>query len=300
MTLLLLAILPFALDDAPAILARLERLRFGDAPASRPATLAMRGHFQFTMGAQARDEPVNGPFEILFSGSKVCESMDYGSFGKMQRGSDGTAVWSVHPVTGVALVEGNGADTLKRMLEVTRGVTWRSVYVAAESAGTEMLDGRKHHVLRMKPEKGEPDRWWLDAESGLLTRWDVIISDMEGKPAPVHVEYEDWRTAAGALRPHREKVTMGTAVGVFVYDSIEANVDIPAERFAVPDAVTKAMEKDASKLGVQLQEHEEEHVATIRTKARREEVGRTLATLLPEVMAYLTDVHAKTTGPPFA
>lgn len=281
-----------------ALLERIDRARQATPGGRRPAAVSMRGRYTLKLGGAPVDKPWEGPIEIDFSGDRAYERMDYGERGLMQRGWSGGVTWETHPVWGVQVYEGDEEAVIRRCLESIYWPGWRTLYREGEVTGAETLNGRPQHVVRMTPHVGRPDVWHVDQETALPTRIDFVIS-WGGETSTIQVEFGDWRPVGGLVMAHREKTTMGTTVGDVVYESIVADAPIDPARFVPPPEVAKAA-ATREKGGFQVIAVDRQPAATIRVKVKPGEVSRTLAVILPEVMAHLTESGARTAGAPFA
>src|SRR5262249_50725723 len=148
----------------------------------------------------------------------------------------------------------------------------------------------------------DDDVWVIDPATLLPARIEMLMHECtkEGEkqpPTPAKLEYDDWRPVAGIAFPFKENFTMGGAekvIAVTNYDSIERGIEVDPHRFDLPAEIRELDAKQAADPSAvsdhptpQVVECEEQPVASIRVKIKADQVHRTLAQLLPEVMTCL-------------
>jgi effector-binding domain-containing protein len=232
----------------------------------------------------------------------------------MESGTTDDLVWEIDPATGPRVLADVAAASTRRFNALLRGSRPTALYKDIVSAGTRTLDGREHVALRMTPAAGKPDTWYVDLETGLVSRIDVTLPASEGavlvwgfgEELESQVTFGDWKKIDGVQYPHRRSVKMGPATVTFTCSKIEPNAKIEAERFAPPESVTRLEGKPAARLfktdsgpGYHIVDREPQNVASVRLKCRMEEISATLTVIFPEVIAHLNATGAKMAGVPF-
>jgi effector-binding domain-containing protein len=203
----------------------------------------------------------------------------------------------------------------RRYFAFLRGGSPGELYRQIARKGTKVIDGRECIVLVMTPAEGKPDTWYVDSETALVSRIDTALPAPEsadatwglGDEMETELTFADWKKVGGVQHPHRRTLKMGPAIVTTICTKVEAGVVIDPASFTPPKSVleleSKPMAKafDASGKPVyQVVERKAQPVASIRTTCKQTEISKTLAVLLPEVMAHLTAIGAKTAGPPFS
>ena len=295
---------PAETGAAEALLERMDQKRFGAVVDAGQGTLRLHGHMLLEIPGRTSEQPLECDVDIGFDGARMSEVLDYGAQGVSTQVFDGKLFWGIHPVFGTRIYRGAEERTLERLYGIVRGAPWRSVYDAAEVVGAERQDGAVRSILRLWNGNAH-DTWVVDASTLLPVRIELVMPECAPEN-PAKLEYSDWRPVGGILYPFVERFTMQGARGVTTYDAIERGVQIPADRFDTPAEIRELAAKQAAdpKAGdgepsMQVVEREEQAAASIRVTARADQVQRTFAALLPEVMAFLTETGASTAGPPF-
>jgi hypothetical protein len=168
----------------------------GREAAERIETYALKGTFEMT------GRPEKLPVEVYFKRpDKSLMVIDLPGLGKLRRGQSGGAGWSRSPFGDV--VEGTPGELteVERDHDIYGSADLRALYreVRLESRGR--LGGRDVFVVEGRPEKGPAEKMLFDAETGLLSRWDVVRR-RPGQPT-VHakVSLDDYRDVGGVRVP---------------------------------------------------------------------------------------------------
>jgi outer membrane lipoprotein-sorting protein len=162
--------------------------------------------------------------------------------GKFERGSNGETVWVSHPSFGAQILE--GADRVSAIRESTqdRFGQWRKIFKKAEYIGDEEVDGTacSKVLLTYKaidPEVEEsPVTAFVAKDSGLILKWTTTMNTPQGD-ADVAVRLSDYRKVGDVTVPHQMNAeAIGFEQKVKI-EEMKLNVDIPAARFALPEAI---------------------------------------------------------------
>lgn len=285
--------------------------------AKLPATLVVEGTFAVRFEGAANDQPVaEGPFRDVFAGTdRARHRSSMGEFGALERGLTPDLVWEVDPALGAKRYDGAAGRTVRRWFAILRGQSPTTLYRRIEHAGTREVDGCECAVLRMTPAEGAAETWYVDPATGQLRGVDMALPSPDSAGAvfdmaetiDARLRLSDWREVEGISWPHRRRLEMGPATVVSTCTSIAPGAALEGEAFAVPEAVRKLPERvagrpvDAAEGPTYLVvDRPAQPVVSIRTKCRPDEISKTLAVLLPEVMAHITATGGRISGPPFS
>ena len=136
-----------------------------------------------------------------------------------------------------------------------------------------------------------------------MSRVDIELKNAMGMVLDMQFTFSDWRPVDGVLYPVPPRGA-GAAWSPWsrTTRSIEHNVDLSEDFFALPSEVKNALEQGGEapeRPGFEIETIEEQHVATIRVQCKPTEISRNLAVILPEVMMYLNAEGIQPTGAPF-
>jgi effector-binding domain-containing protein len=222
---------------------------------------------------------------------------------------------------GTDIRRGWRAAAAYRILAQKRHVAWRVMYERAALDGFEVVAGERCHKLTMTPkspvvfgfakadeelgERPQPDVWYIGATTNILHRVDMQVSVPIHGPGTLSLGFADWREVGEFEFPYKTSRSMHGFVMESTVDQLEVGVDLAPEALAMPESVQKEVgaKPTPSKLpdpGWKIIEVSEQHVATVRVTCKPDEISRTLAGILPEVMRYLGETGATAAGPPFS
>jgi carboxyl-terminal processing protease len=143
--------------------------------------------------------------------------------GIMQRTFDGTRAWLQDPVQGIIRFTGLGLEIIKEGAIFNKPAKLRELFPSAVLMGKEKLRGKDVYVVRMGFE-----RWYFDAEGGLLLRKGNIY-------------YDDYREVDGIKLPFKLRDEVLASAGIiYQLTEIRHNVKIDEAKFmAYPSCFTK-------------------------------------------------------------
>ena len=162
--------------------------------------------------------------------------------GKIERGTDGNVAWEKSVMTGPRILEGQEKTDLLRQATFDQLVRWKEIYEKAEAAGMEEIAGRACDNIILTPKTGKPQTYSFDRETGLLTKVALTVESPMGV-VPVETYLEDYRNVEGLLMPFRSRVESLGQERLVTVQSIEQNVELPADRFEIPADVLALLEK---------------------------------------------------------
>lgn len=298
--LLSLLTLPAAQDaplpDAVELLARVERAL---GPADLRAAVKNR---RLRGRAGWEGMPAEGEFEETFQGADQARlSTVFDEFGLFALGCDGGIVWENR--AGEAIVK-TGWDACADMRRhgMIRGAAWDTLYESARTVGRERVGEVDCWKLELVPralvpvpERASdrapvPDVWFVATDTHLPRRVDVFHEGPESAVTEAIVHTLDWREVGGQQYAHRRKIEVSGFTLVLDVETVEHDVELPADFFDPGDEVRAAAERGgepAETPGIQILELEEVHVATVRVQCPANELQGTFAMVFNEVMRHL-------------
>ena len=174
---------------------------------------------------------------------KSYTEIEFPGLGKVQEGSNGTVAWQLSAMQGPHLKEGDERATSLLMAKYNGDAAWRDLYKTVETAGVDSVDGKPCYNVTLTPKEGAASSRCYDKASGLMTK---AVITMKGPTGEITVEgyASDYRKEGDILVPHKViQKTMGQEFTITI-DSVKPNVDIPAEKFAVPAEIQALIDKD--------------------------------------------------------
>jgi hypothetical protein len=225
------------LKTGDAVLDRFVEVTGGLAAYGKMHNTVMKG--TMTMAAMG----VKGAVTIYAAEpNKVSMVTEIAGVGKIVEGSDGTNGWTFSAMQGPQLKKGEELNESLREALFHKETQWKSIYASAELQGTEDFDGKAAYKVVMTPKSGKPESNYYDKESGLMIHHKSIRSTPFGE-IPVDVTIGGYRRDCGVLLPHSMTQTVAGQKIDLELDSIQCNVDLPADAFAPPAEVKALMAK---------------------------------------------------------
>lgn len=177
--------------------------------------------------------------------NKVLMDIDLPGIGKISQGTDGETAWSNDPLTGARIKKGDErAQAIRRA--TFNEAKWRDTYKTAECMGEEDVDGKPCYKLKLTTPEGDVRTNWYDKKTHLLVKQSSKEKSPQGD-----VEQEslvsDYKKVDGVLLPYKLVQKVGGQEVVTTLDKVQFNVDMPADRFALPEEIKKLKEKDSQK-----------------------------------------------------
>src|SRR5688500_4526028 len=242
------------------------------APAEAPATQeqqdlpaaeeVLRKYVEATGGAEAyhalKTQHATGTFSMPVQGmegtfelfqeqpDKFLAMVTLPGMGQIQTGLNGTTGWRTDSMQGPLLLEGEELKSLTRDADMQAALKPEEHYEKMEVKGVEDVNGEKAYHLVFTP-KGStnPIDAWYSVESGLQLK---SASTQDTPMGQVKFEnlLQDYRPIGedGKLKqPHKIVTSGGGAEYVVTLEKVETNVELPADRFALPEEVKQLQER---------------------------------------------------------
>lgn len=160
-------------------------------------------------------------------------SADLPGFGLLTQGFDGSVAWENNPIQG--LRERTGAELADTKLdaEFYRDLKLKQLYPKMEFSGKEKVGDRVAYLIVATPAEGSTEKFYFDAESGLLIRQDSERESPEGK-VPVQVFVEDYRDVDGVKIPFRIRQVLPQFEMMLKISEVKHNGPIDEAAFKKP------------------------------------------------------------------
>jgi outer membrane lipoprotein-sorting protein len=168
--------------------------------------------------------------------------------GKIEVGSNGEVFWEMS-VAGASIREGEDKAIAARKAQFNAGLYWREQYEKVETLGKDDVDGRSCYKVLLTPKVGPPETVYFDRKTGLPAKLTMMQKGPMGD-MPVEVVQENYREVDGVQLPFkitRKVEAMGQSQTITTtWEKIEQNVEIPADKFALPDKIKELIDKPKS------------------------------------------------------
>jgi hypothetical protein len=165
--------------------------------------------------------------------------------GRIEAGTDGEVHWELSP-TGATIQEGEEKAFKVREARFNAPLYWREYYEKVECVGKETVDDRSCYKVVLTPTAGPSLTMYFDRKNGLPIKVETVRKTPTAE-VPVETRQEDFREVDGVRLPFKTVRRFGAAAQTqtttIIWESVEHNVDIAADRFALPDKVRELAEQ---------------------------------------------------------
>jgi outer membrane lipoprotein-sorting protein len=153
---------------------------------------------------------------------------------------DGEVGWAVMPFMGKTEPEEMAEDQVKQLKNQAdfEGalVNYEEKGHTVELVGTEEVDGTPAYKLKVNRADGDVDYMYLDEEYYVEFKVDAQ-REIQGNEMTVSTVLGDYKEVDGLLFPHSMEMSFGggEAQQVITIESIELGIELPDEKFAMPE-----------------------------------------------------------------
>jgi hypothetical protein len=168
--------------------------------------------------------------------NKSYSVVEIDGIGKIEEGTDGSVVWERSALKGPRVKTGEERAVSLRAADIHHDTRWRDFFQKVECTGIEPIDGRICYRVVLTPKDGQPETRYYDKQSFLLVRTNMIMKNEMGE-IPAESVVGDYKKVDGVLTPFLIKQKVLGQEFTVTLKSVQTNVPIPKERFALPDDV---------------------------------------------------------------
>lgn len=163
-------------------------------------------------------------------------SVDITGIGRVDTGVTNGIAWENSVVLGPRIKKGDEKALAMQEATFNGTLNWRKLFPKVETTGVETVDGEECYKVLLTPAEGRPETMYFSRKTGLLVKSSTVAATQMGD-IPVEMLYSKYIEANGVKFP--SVITQKAAGQEFTItiENVQVNVDIPAERFALPDEV---------------------------------------------------------------
>jgi len=154
---------------------------------------------------------------------------------EISRGFNGSVGWSLNPTDGgFRELSGNELAVQKRDVEFYWEIKLKDLYPKMAVIGQAQVGDHTAYCLEARPSEGNPEKWFFDAQSGLLIRRDLISESATNDKVTTETCFEDYREVDGVKLPFTIRLPRGKYT--FKVNEIKHNLPIEEAKFKSPGA----------------------------------------------------------------
>ena len=189
---------------------------------------------------------VNGTVTIYQQApNKAYIVQDIAGIGKTESGTDGNIAWQMSPMMGVRILSGEEKEATMREATLNSDLEPDKWYKSIENTGTEDVNGKPAYKVVFTTNSGQKETRYFDKASFLPVKTETVVKGPQGE-VPVSTLVTDWQEIEGIKMPMKVTQHIMQFDQTLTVTKVEQNVDIPAEKFEVPEKVKAAASKPAA------------------------------------------------------
>ena len=177
--------------------------------------------------------------------NKTFVTVEIEGMGKIERGTAGDVAWELSPFTGPRILEGDERDFMLRESTFNGQLEWSDQYEKVQCVGTETVGGLECYTLELTPPKGKPLTLNLSKETHLPVSMTMSLTTAMGE-IPIEMIFEDYKETAGVMTAGKITQKVLTQTIVITAETVEFNVEIPEDRFDLPEEIQELLKKKQS------------------------------------------------------
>jgi outer membrane lipoprotein-sorting protein len=162
--------------------------------------------------------------------------------GKVVSGCNGETVWELSDVKGPIVKKGREKENALHLNTLDRFACWKEVYRKAEFKGVKEMNGHSCFVVYVEPYEADPQTLYFDRASKLLVALETKMKSEMGN-LPILSYFEDYREVDGVTLPFMTRVMVASQVMVSRVKSVEHNVSLDSNLFALPDEIRDLVDR---------------------------------------------------------
>ena len=213
------------------VLERFVRALGGEKALRKVTSRVMKGKFEATRG----DPPqtITGEAEVVaVAPDRFYSRVNLGEQGEFVSAFDGQVGWSSNS-DGVRVMQGKELEEMRRSSQFQHEMRFRELFPQQRVLEKSEEEGRPVWVVEATPPGGTPEKFYFDAESGLLLRHDSVQVTPDNE-VPIEHRYSDYAPVDGVLVPHLLRHKDPNVEWQVTFTEIRQNVAVDAALFSMP------------------------------------------------------------------
>ncbi len=167
--------------------------------------------------------------------NSFCMQTSLGARGEMRQGFDGKVAWSIDPMMGARILEGEEFGQLKVQADFYAAINYKKIYKEMETVSREEFNGKTCFKVHVVSQFGQEEDFFYDVESGLHLGSESTVETVMGmlETTTVFGKYGDF---GGILQPITTEISMMGQKQILTLKSIEYD-KVDKAVFALPEAI---------------------------------------------------------------
>ena len=162
--------------------------------------------------------------------------------GRIDSGVSDGVVWENSALRGAIVKEGAERDDGLRDATFDRLAHARDYHKSIDCTGIVDVGGKPAYRVVVTPATGSAQTLFFDTASSLLVRVESTVTSAAGQIAVVS-QPGDYRKIGAILMPFTSRMTLMGQQRALTVEKVEQDVDLPADRFALPAEIKAIVKK---------------------------------------------------------
>lgn len=175
---------------------------------------------------------------------KSYSAVDIDGVGKLETGTGDGLAWEKSLIAGPRLLSGEEKAQSLRENTFNAELNWRKVYSKVETAGIETVGGEPCYKLILTPAEGRPETAYYQKATGLAVKMNTVLVSTMGE-IQVESTMGDYKPFGGILVATKVTQKAAGQEVTRVIQTVDVNVEIPADRFDAPADIKALLNKAA-------------------------------------------------------
>jgi hypothetical protein len=163
---------------------------------------------------------------------------EIGGIGKIERGTDGKVGWERNAITGPRVLEGEEKKMAVDDSLFHGDVEWRKIFTKTELGDDAKVEGKDCYCVIATSKSGQTSKRFYDKATGLLVMMQMSVNTPMGNVDSETI-MADYKEVDGVKIPHKLTQRVLTQEIIITAKSIKHNVDMPKNRFDLPEDIKK-------------------------------------------------------------
>ncbi len=170
-------------------------------------------------------------------------AMEIQGMGTVEEGVTDGVAWGLTMMMGPQIKEGGERSMALLEADLDGLLNWKSHFKKIECVSKETLDSKEYFKVELTPIEGSVITAYVDAKTYLTYRTDLTLNTAMGDFDMI-IYNEDYRAVDGVQYAHKSRIEIMGQKRLITIESIEHNIDMPKDRFKLPDEIKALVAKN--------------------------------------------------------
>ena len=182
------------------------------------------------------DDGTTSPAEVLAKApNKYLEVVSLGDAGAAMQGWNGETGWGKDPDSGLHDTSKQEQVAARRDYDFYREIRLKELFPKMALSGKTKVDDRDAYIVEATTPEGATEKWYFDAETGLLVRRDFERVTLDDGIVLYEVDYDDYKDVDGLKLASTVRRKTPDYTLTYRFTEIKQNIPVEDAKFNKPD-----------------------------------------------------------------